>query len=50
MLSEQDVSAIKAMGPAMDSAALAGDWTGLTGMFAEDVAYARGRPASTSVS
>ncbi len=36
MLNENDVSAISSLGPAMDSAALAGDWLGLTGLFTED--------------
>lgn len=35
-LSEEDVAAIRAMGPALDEAALAGDWSTLGAMFAED--------------
>ena len=35
-LSEEDVAAIKAVGPALDEAALAGDWSALGAMFTED--------------
>jgi len=35
-LSDKDVAAIKAMGPALDEAALAGDWNALVAMFTED--------------
>ena len=35
-LSEADVAAIKAMGPVIDEAALAGDWNALVALFAED--------------
>jgi len=35
-LSEEDVTAIKAVGPALDEAALGGDWTGIGALFAED--------------
>lgn len=35
-LSEEDVAAIKAVGPALDEAALGGDWNGIGALFAED--------------
>jgi ketosteroid isomerase-like protein len=35
-LSDEDVAAIKAMGPALDEAALAGDWNALVARFTED--------------
>ncbi len=35
-LSEEDVAAIKAVGPALDEAALAGDWSAIGAMFTED--------------
>jgi ketosteroid isomerase-like protein len=35
-LSDEDVAAIKAMGPALDEAALAGDWNALVALFTED--------------
>ncbi len=35
-LSAEDVAAIKAMGPALDEAALAGDWDALAAVFTED--------------
>jgi uncharacterized protein (TIGR02246 family) len=36
-LSDEDVAAIKALGPAMDKAALAGDWDAAVALFTEDV-------------
>ena len=36
-LSDEDVAAIKALGPALDEAALAGDWKTLVELFTEDV-------------
>ena len=35
-LSDEDVAAIKALGPALDEAALAGDWNALVALFSED--------------
>ena len=35
-LSDADVAAIKALGPAIDEAALAGDWNALVALFTED--------------
>jgi len=36
-LSDEDVAAIKALGPALDEAALAGDWDAVNVLFTEDV-------------
>ena len=36
-LSDEDVAAIKALGPALDKAALAGDWDAVDALFTEDV-------------
>ena len=36
-LSDEDIAAIKAIGPAMDKAALAGDWDAAVALFTEDV-------------
>jgi uncharacterized protein (TIGR02246 family) len=36
VLSAEDVAAIKAMGPALDAAALGGDWNALVALFTED--------------
>ncbi len=36
-LSDEDVAAIKALGPALDKAALAGDWDAVGSLFTEDV-------------
>jgi len=35
-LSDEDVAAIKALGPALDEAALAGDWDAVVALFTED--------------
>ena len=35
-LTEEDLAAIKALGPALDEAALAGDWDAIVAMFTED--------------
>ena len=36
-LSDEDVAAIKALGPALDKSALAGDWDAVGSLFTEDV-------------
>ena len=36
-LSEEDIAAIKSIGPALDEAALAGDWDAIAALFTEDV-------------
>ena len=36
-LTAEDVAAIKALGPALDKAALAGDWDAVNSLFTEDV-------------
>jgi uncharacterized protein (TIGR02246 family) len=36
-LSDEDVAAIKALGPALDKSALAGDWDAVASLFTEDV-------------
>lgn len=38
-LSEEDVAAIKSLGPAMDKAALAGDWAAILDLMTEDVTW-----------
>jgi ketosteroid isomerase-like protein len=35
-LSNEDIAAIKALGPALDKAAVSGDWNALTALFTED--------------
>ena len=35
-LTEEDIAAIKSVGPALDEAALAGDWDAFLDLFAED--------------
>ncbi len=35
-LSDEDVAAIKALGPALDEAALAGDWDAVVALLTED--------------
>ncbi|MGD9347272.1 MAG: DUF4440 domain-containing protein [Candidatus Aminicenantes bacterium] len=36
-LSDEDIAAIKAIGPALDEVVLAGDWNGVVALFTEDV-------------